>query len=43
MKALTLANLVSASLILSVLQPAMSRGTDPGLQEGSLRHGRASA
>jgi hypothetical protein len=26
MKALTLANLVSAALILSVLQPAMSRG-----------------
>src|SRR5882757_6946319 len=35
MKALTLASLVSAALILSVLQPAMSRGTDPGL--GSLR------
>jgi hypothetical protein len=37
MKALTLANLVSAALILSVSQPAMSRGTDPGLHEGSLR------
>jgi hypothetical protein len=37
MKGLTLANLVSVGLILSVLQPAMSRGTDPGLHEGSLR------
>jgi hypothetical protein len=37
MKALTLANLISAALILSVSQPAMSRGTDPGLHEGSLR------
>src|ERR1700704_5252848 len=37
MKALILANLVSAVLSLSVLQPAMSRGTDPGLHEGSLR------
>jgi uncharacterized membrane protein YkoI len=37
MKALTLAKFVSAALILSVLQPAMSRGTDPGLHEGSLR------
>jgi uncharacterized membrane protein YkoI len=37
MKALILANLVSAVLTLSVLQPAMSRGTDPGLREGSLR------
>jgi hypothetical protein len=38
MKALTLASLVSAALILSVSQSAMSRGTDPGLHEGSLRH-----
>ena len=38
MKALTLANLVSAALILSVLQPAMSRGADPGLREGTLQH-----
>jgi uncharacterized membrane protein YkoI len=37
MKALTLANLVSVALILSVLQPAMSQGTGPGLHEGSLR------
>jgi hypothetical protein len=37
MKALTLANLVSVALILSVLPPAISRGTDPGLHEGSLR------
>src|ERR1700729_335340 len=37
MKALTRASLVSAALILSVLQPAMSRGTDPGWHEGSLR------
>jgi uncharacterized membrane protein YkoI len=37
MKALILANLVSAALILSVLQPAVSRGTHFGLHEGSLR------
>lgn len=38
MKVLTLATLISAALIFSVLQPAMSRGTEPGLHEGSLRH-----
>src|SRR5258708_10024253 len=37
MKALTLANLGVAALMLLGLQPAMSRGTDPGLHEGSLR------
>jgi hypothetical protein len=37
MKALTLASLVSAALIISVLQPPMSRGAVPGLHEGSLR------
>jgi uncharacterized membrane protein YkoI len=37
MKALTRASLVSAALILSVWQPAMSRETDPGLHQGSLR------
>ncbi|HEV7610735.1 MAG TPA: hypothetical protein VGO37_02535 [Steroidobacteraceae bacterium] len=37
MRTLALANLISAALILSVLQPAMARGTDPGLHEGSLR------
>lgn len=37
MKALTLASLVSAALIISVLHPAMSQGADPGLHEGALR------
>ena len=37
MKVLTLATLISAALIFSVLQPAMSRGTEPGLHQGSLR------
>jgi uncharacterized membrane protein YkoI len=37
MKALTLASLVSAALIIAVLQPATSRGADAGLHEGSLR------
>jgi uncharacterized membrane protein YkoI len=36
MKASTLASLVSAALIISVLQPTMSRGADTGLHEGAL-------